>query len=356
MKPPTEHQAAPEIIDLLAELFGISPQASPQAIRLNSAARSAGYDYSIALPGHRLLAEYKNVASAGPLANALPQLKQAAEADPDGGLPLMVVPFMGEVGRKLCEEFGIAWMDLSGNAYIVAPGLRIRIEGRPNKFLERGRPSNAFAPKSSRVARQLLAEPRRFQAQVELARQTGLGDGYVSKIVRRLAQEHYLDANAAGAVRPRDPNLLLGAWHAAYDFNRHRILKGSVPARTGDEVVHRIAGQLSQAQITYAMTGISAAALYLKLAEDRLATVYVPALPSRALLQKIEFVEERQGGNLWFVVPGDAGVFDGSQEQAGVCCVSPLQAYLDLKCQPERAKDAAVELCRKFLKWRRHEK
>jgi hypothetical protein len=32
---------------------------------------------------------------------------------------------MGEVGRNACEEAGVGWLDLTGNAHIIAPGIRV---------------------------------------------------------------------------------------------------------------------------------------------------------------------------------------------------------------------------------------
>jgi hypothetical protein len=346
MKPPSEKQAAAEIVDALADLLG----RSPKKICLQAAAAN-GYDYSISAPDHRFLVEYNVSASGGPLAVAVDHLKKYFDANRDSGLPLIVVPFMGQVGRELCERSDISWLDLSGNAKIIAPGLRILVDGRPNKFTDRGRPPNVFAAKSSRIARQLLLNPKLFHTQAELARQTGLGDGYVSKIVRRLAQEKYLDANDDGAVRPRDPNLLLEVWLDIYDFNRHRIIKGHVPTRSGDELIQRTAKSLSRRKLKYAATGLSAAWLMTKFAAFRLVTIYVPEMPSRSLLKQIEFSDEPKGANLWLVVPDDEGVFHSSQKHDGIQCVSPVQTYLDLKTQPERAKDAAVELRRKLLNW-----
>ena len=234
MKPPNQKQAASEIIDVLADLFGSAPKAirlakrrSRMATTIPSRCPATVSSCSTRIwlpPGHW-----------PPLFTKSSNMPRPMQTE---GLPLIVVPFMGPVGRDLCEKSSVSWFDLSGNAKIVAPGLRIWIEGRPNKYSDRGRPPNVFASKSSRIARQLLLQPQRFQTQAELARQTGLGDGYVSKIVRRLEQEQYLDANDVGAVRPRDPNLLLDAWHGAYDFSRHRIIKGHVPARSGDELLH----------------------------------------------------------------------------------------------------------------------
>ena len=347
MKPPNEKQAATEIIDLLADLFCISRT----AIQVQQVAASMIYDYAISVPGYRFAAKYKSNASAGSVAAALDGLRRSAETITNAALPLIVVPFMGQVGQQLCDRSRTAWLDLCGNAKIVAPGLRIRIEGRPNKYIERGRPPNVFASKSSRITRQLLLRPQRFQTQADLARESGLGDGYVSKIVRRLKEQHYIDANDEGAVRPHDPNVLLDAWHDAYEFDRHRIIKGHVSARSGDEVLERAVKAIIHENLEWAVTGLSAAWLFTRFVAFRLTTLYLSSMPSRSMLIEMEFSEEPKGANLWLVLPNDEGVFHGSQTHEGIRCVSAVQTYLDLKAQPERAKDAATELRKKLLNW-----
>ena len=176
----------------------------------------------------------------------------------------------------------------------------------------------------------------------------------MSKIVRRLKQEQYLEIDENAAVRPRDPNLLLDAWHDAYDFNRHRIIKGHVPARSGEELLQRIVEDLLTEQLEWSVTGLSAAWLYTSFAAFRLTTVYLSSMPSRSLLKRMEFSEEPKGANLWLVLPDDEGVFLGSQSQGGIRCVGAVQTYLDLKSHPERAKDAAAELRLKLLNWKRN--
>jgi hypothetical protein len=350
MKPPKEKQAVSQIAELLADLF----DSSPTAVRVEHVGGTERHDYSISIADRRFIAEYKSNASAGSIDAAIKGLQRCAEFNPDAGLPLIVVPFMGQVGRRLCEQSRMSWLDLCGNAKIIAAGLRIWIEVHPNKFSDRGRPPNVFASKSSRVARHCLLDPARFQTQAELARQTGLDDGYVSKIVRRLKQENYLDVNEEGAVRPRDPHLLLDAWQDSYDFNRHRTIKGHVPARSGDQLLQRVVRVISQEKLEWAVTGLGAAWLYTSFAAFRLATVYVSSMPPRSLLKEMEFSDEPKGANLWLILPDDEGVFHGSQVQEGIRCVSPVQTYLDLKGHPERAKEAAAELRQKFLKWEKH--
>src|SRR2546427_9676515 len=97
---------------------------------------------------------------------------------------------MGEVGRRICDEAQVNWMDLSGNAYLFGPpGLRVRIEGKPNLFKRPGRPRSVFAPKSARIARWFLFELERAPTHRELARGTGWDEGLASRIVRQLEEQ-----------------------------------------------------------------------------------------------------------------------------------------------------------------------
>jgi len=123
------------------------------------------------------------------------------------GIPLLVVPYMGETGRRLCEEHEIAWLDLSGNARIKAPGLLINVEGKPNRFKSAGRPPNLFAPKSSRMVHQFLIQPDRALNQRELSQAADLDEGYTSRIVGRFEESEHL---AGPALRRRGISQLGG--------------------------------------------------------------------------------------------------------------------------------------------------
>ena len=71
------------------------------------------------------------------------------------------------------------------------------------------------------------------------------------------------------------------------------------------------------------------------------------------LVKQLRFREDRRGANTWFVVPNDEGVFSCGRTMAGVNCVHPVQAYLDLQEHPERAAEAAEELKYRLLNWDR---
>jgi len=268
-------------------------------------------------------------------------------------IPLMVVPFMGDIGRQRCAENDVGWLDLSGNARIVAPGLRILVEGNPNRYKRRGRPSTAFAPRSSRIARWLLMHPGTLHTQRELARLTGMDEGYTSRVVGKLEEEGLIVRNDAGAVQPRDPDLLLDAWQEVYDFTKHHVVRGHVAARSGVALLRQLVAGLDRASVPYAVTGLASAWILGRYAGFRTASVYLPREPSPDLIATLSFREDARGANVWLVVPNDEGVFHGATTTPdGIRCVHPIQAYLDLHAHPERAGDIARELRSERLYWR----
>ena len=296
--------------------------------------------------------DWKSSGAAATVAASIGQVRRRAAELGANVVPLMAVPFMGESGRERCADADVAWMDLSGNARIFAPGLRILIDGQPNQYKRRGRPSSAFAPKSSRIARWLLMHPAEFLTQREIARATHTDEGYTSRIVGKLEDDGLISRDDSGAIKPRDPDLLLDAWREVYDFSKHRIIRGHVAARAGDALLHQLADALAKASIDYAATGLAAAWLLDRFAGFRTVTLYVPEAPASDLQSALSFREDTRGANVWLVIPNDEGVFHEAATRDGVRCVHPVQAYLDLHAHPERADEAAQKLRAERLKWR----
>src|SRR5271165_5214546 len=84
--------------------------------------------------------EWKTTGEAAAVAMAAHTARQFSEQSKKKRIPLVAVPYMGEVGGRLCEEAKVCWLDLSGNAHLVAAGFRVTIEGKPNQFKRLGRP------------------------------------------------------------------------------------------------------------------------------------------------------------------------------------------------------------------------
>ena len=347
MRSRSEHDhAVAKVRKMLAGLLGISPV----DIKAHAGDLS-GPDLVAEAAGKTFVVEFKKSTGAAPIATAIKQLSMFAERFSKKSVPLLAVPFMGEVGRHLCEEAGVGWIDLSGNARIVAPGLRVIVDGRPNLFRSVGRPPSLFAAKSSRVIRWLLIHHAEPLTQRQIARATYMTEGFVSRIVRGLEQEGYLVRDQQGAIRPKDPALLLDAWRDAYRFSRHTIHKGHVAVRSGDALLRFVSNALVELRIDHAATGLAGAWALTQFAAFRITTVYIPTDPSPALLERLSCHEDPRGANLWLVVPNDMGVFQGATEKDGIHCVHPVQVYIDLKGHPERASEAAEHLRTEYLNW-----
>ncbi len=349
MKGSIEKQAMAEVPGILANLLEL-PVSDVNVVPQE---RKIGPDFLVNASGYHFLVKCKSTAARAPLLMALRQISEIKDSFKKDAIPLIVVPYMGKSGMDFYQDHDLSWIDLSGNAHIKAPGLLIHVKGRPNRFKKVGRPANVFAPKSARIARQLLIEPGKSYNQRELSQITDLDEGHTSRIVRRLEELNLIKRDDQGFLRPSDPDQLLDAWIETYDFSKHQIIKGHIAARSGEELINQMTQTLAEQQIDYAATGLAGAWQYTHFAKFRLATLFLADPPGKNLFDLLHFREDERGANTWLVVPNDKGVFHGSSARDDIVCVHPVQMCLDLKGHPERAKEAASMVRQECLKWGR---
>jgi hypothetical protein len=190
-------------------------------------------------------------------------------------------------------------------------------------------------------------EPEATYRQKDLVKLTGLGQGNVSTIVRKLIESDYLRADGRD-LKVNRPDLLLAAWREKYDFSKHRILAGHVAARSGESLLRGISKALLQEGIDHLATGLAGAWLLTHFAGFRRVTVYLRNRPDEEALGRLGIRTASSAPNLWLVLPRDDAVFVGGRARDGIPCAHPIQVYLDLKAQPERAGEAAAHLQDQF--------
>ncbi|MCA9558621.1 MAG: MarR family transcriptional regulator, partial [Myxococcales bacterium] len=311
-----------EVERLLRRWLGVQPEVGVEAGggRADVVAHHGDVDLVVEVKGSDAVAQ---------LDAALRHLAALKAAFPKM-LPIVAAPFVGPKARAFLADRDASWMDLSGNADIRGPGVRVLIEGQPNRFAAPGRPSTAFSRKASRLSRAMLVEPSRWWQQKELAEATGLSDGYVSKVVRRLEDDGLVARREDdGQVQPASPSLMLDAWAQVYDFARHRVQRAHAVGRTGASVLQTLGDRLAGVDgLTWAATGLAAAWQWSRFADFRLVTVFV----SRPIgsLEALGLRPVDRGENVWLVAPRDEGVFYGAETVDGVRCAPPVQVYLDL--------------------------
>lgn len=266
-------------------------------------------------------------------------------------IPLLCVPFMKEAGKIICQEEQMSWFDLSGNAHITTNTLHIFIEGKANKYPDIGRPSNLFASKSSRIVRWLMMYPNKPWTQRLLSQHTGVSEGFVSRIVKGLLNEHYIIKHNR-KIQVSHPTMVLQAWKEAYDFDHHTIIKGHIPARNMEQLTKRLQQILSNIDIQYALSGLAGAWMISPFAQYQTTTCYISQVPNQHLLQELGFRQTNLGANMWFVIPDDEGIWEGVTPltELAIPTVHPFQVWLDLKAHPERADEASEVIFQHILR------
>ena len=342
-----KQRTARNLVPTLAELLGVSASAIEIRMKDQDLGRA---DLMFQIGETLLLVEYKSSASLSAIAAAAESLRAyAASHSGSSVVPLVVIPFLGPAGRKYCQEVGVNCIDMSGNAEVSAPGLRLMVEGRPNRLKRSGMDVSVFAPRSSRIARELLLHPSSALSQRELSVRTGLDEGFVSRIVRRLESDDLIVRDAEGRVRPRDPVLLLDSWREAYRFRGYEVIKGHVPAPSAQALMLSAARVFEEEHVDYAMTGLCAAWLYTHFASFRTVAIYVSDRSAESCIAPLGFHEVERGANTWLLVPKELSVFEGVERHEGVRCASVVQTYLDLKDAGERSNEASETLKQLFV-------
>ena len=348
MRLPQDQQAIEQVVEKLATFVGV-PTATTRASDEDTPDRLRGFDALLKSGPFVFALIWNSSGSLGQIAHATDDLAMLGQNLPESHIPILAVPYMSKSAAEHCENTGVAWLDLSGNAKIKAPGLYVHVFGHRNLYARPGRPESAFAPRGSRVARCLLINPDQPALQRSIASAVGLNEGHVSRIVGKLVDMGLIVRNRDG-IRVADPGRLLDAWRDEYRFDKHTVIPGHISVSGRDGVDLAVARTMTDEDGRYAVTGLSAAWRMTEWAGYRLTTVYLERQPAPQLLERLGFREEGRGANTWLVVPNDSGVFDGAAPVDGVNCVHPVQVYLDLKGHPERADEAAEELRGRLLR------
>lgn len=342
MKRISEKDALKQAVEELEKLVGGNAQQVDYKPEAKLPGKGYAPDLVVDVGGFRFVVEYKSSPLVAATVSGIEQLKRYS--GDSSAIRLLVTPFMGETGIRKCAEAGVSWLDLSGNADVTAPGLRLYVRGEKNKFISSGRNENPFAPKSSRIARHLLYHPDRRWRQRELAEEAKLGEGFVSRIVKSLEAQQLVSRDTDGKLFVSKPLLMLEAWQQGYDFMKHEIVRGHVAGRSGEEIQAKISQSFKAHSVEHAATGLGAAWLYSRFAAFRTVSFYLKDWPDNELLEKIGFRADTAGANTWLILPKDSDLFHGAQPVADIPCVHRMQVWLDLKSHPERAEEAADEL------------
>ena len=267
-------------------------------------------------------------------------------------VPILIAPYLSEAARHICEEAGIGFLDLVGNARLQFGNVYMDrfVEERPkseHRFLK-----STFSPKAARILRVMLRDPQRQWRLAELAQAAHVSLGHSSNVRKALIDREWAAALSEG-VALTEPNTLLDTWRENYRrppghqtaFYTHLhgdVLEGALHDALAVES-HR--GQV-------VLRSFSAAHWLAPYARTATSYFYADEQGAERLQEALRLSHAHKGQNVSIHVVADDDVFLDSIEPApGIVCTSALQTYLDLSVSGDRGGEAAEHLRRKLLQW-----
>ena len=259
---------------------------------------------------------------------------------------VLAAPYISPQSARICTENGIGYVDLAGNCRLSFGRVYVEREGRPNPAPQRRDLRSLYAPRTTRVLRVLLLDPRKTWKLQPLAQEAGVSLGQVYNVKKRLADREWVRTEEQG-LRLVEPGPLLTEWSQNYTYRRNAardFYSLGAPA----EIESKLAAACRQASVQYALTGFSAAARLAPMVRYQRVMAYVSGDPDD-FVKTLGLKEVSSGANVTLLSPYDEGVFYGAADLSGIQIVSPVQAYLDLIGFRGRGEEAATFLLEQVI-------
>ena len=248
--------------------------------------------------------------------------------------------------RAILREHGIAVIDGLGNAHLELPGLLLHLQGvgrRPR----RAAPAR-LSGRAGVLAQALLLDPRR-EWRVEDSRQrAGVSTGLAHRVLARLDREGVTRAEGAGPQRVRqvmNATALLDLW-AEEDDPRPTRISGHILAQTPGQLVKKLAGNLAESGVGYALTGAGAASMLAPFVTAvPVLEVWVSAsLAPGELLAAAGAEAVHYGQNVVLRQAKNDSPLVFVEERKGVRMANRFRVYADLLGDPRRGSEQAKHL------------
>jgi hypothetical protein len=260
--------------------------------------------------------------------------------------PIFMAPFVSERAAAICRESGVGYLDLAGNAYISFGSIFISREGRKNPFVSTRRLKSIYQPKSARILRVLLLNPKRDWKLQDLSDEAEVSLGQAANVKKGLRDREWIRESPDG-FRLSDPRALLLDWANNYSFEKNQIARFYTLAGPED-AEKKIAEVCGNINVEYALTAFSAAARIAPGVRYNRVTAYLSGRVND-VAGSAGFKRVESGANVILALPADEGVFYKTTEADGTRIVSPVQVFLDLFGSKARGREAAEVVLKQVL-------
>ena len=257
---------------------------------------------------------------------------------------VFVAPYVSNASAEICKDNKIGYIDFVGNCWLHFDSIFMEIKGNPNRFRGKSELKSLFKPKTERILRALLHEPRRQWSTMELAEAAVVSPGQVSNVRKLLLEREWIQDQKRG-IKLIEPLQLLDSWLTNYQSNRSTVYE-FYDMGSASEIEATIATICNQMQTKHAFTGFSGASRYAPFTTYKTVTVYMDNVNA----SNLPFKPVTSGANVRIISPYDEGVYYGTRTIRGQTVASAIQCYLDLKNEKARGEEAAGALLEQVIK------
>lgn len=255
-----------------------------------------------------------------------------------------IAPSWSQPVLKQCIRDDITVFDLDGNRALRSTRT-LRLDRLDQPRQGPTPPPADYSGRAAAIALALLRAPDQIRTQTVIARQAGVNQSWVSRVVQALVERDVVAINRTGrrGVRVLSPAGVLDICQASYSpkilggQSRRFELKGPV-----DRVERALSSYCARHKLPYAFTANAAAARVAPIGPYDRVVLYLDAPPAAldALARDLG-LEPARNGNLIIWKPTMAVVLAGARRSGDSMIVDPVLAYLDMWTLHSRGRDHA---------------
>lgn len=301
---------------------------------------------------HLIICELKSNGQPRYARSALLQLRDYVTHRAPQACAVFMAPYISPAVRQLCEESGVGYLDLEGNARIAFGGVFIERMVSEKPVVEQRELKSLFKPKSAQVLRTMLREPGRPWRVTELAGISKVSLGHVSNVRAGLLDREWAHVSEEGLALSA-PDKLLDAWSENYMAPAGERMRFYTPLHGSalEEAARSALGDQDNPGHA-AFASFSAAHWLAPYGRTGTHYFFADSIGLARLQTALKLSPATKGENVLITVPKDDGLLADTIEPApGAVCTSPVQTYLDLSIAGERGEEAAEHLRRERLSW-----
>lgn len=241
----------------------------------------------------------------------------------------------------------MGYLDLTGNVFLRFDGILVDRRSAKAPPREKARLRRLFSPRSSRILRVLLEQPKEQWTLARLAEEAAISLRTTHLVVNALEEKAFVEKRR-GAITLQKPGELLDLWAQTYTLEQHRRHIFYTFARDPRELAAKLTAHALGRREQLALTLHSGAAFVAPFVRTGDVHAYFVGDLER-LAKALDLRPVESGGTVHLFEPYDEGVFYRVRTIRGVRVVCNTQLYLDLVNYPARGREQAEVLRRQKL-------